>query len=575
MSLDGTGALPAPDEDGPPPRNTILTLLDAEQLARFYAAGHWRPETIYGRVRQRSAVTPDKVAVREASRQASYAELVDAADRLAGALEAAGLRPGQRVAVWLSSRIETAVALLACSRNRYVCSPSLHRDHTVAEVTELLSRMRAAALIAETGYGADAGRADIFERAGELETLKAALAVPPRAAGTAGIFPELTLEPTSAPATTPDTVVYLAFTSGTTGEPKGVMHSDNTLLAPVRSLAGDWRLGADSVVYSISPLSHNLGFGAMLLALTEGGELVVHDLPRGASLLDRLLETGTTFLFGVPTHAIDLLAELRARGFDRGGRLQGFRISGSAVPAAVAEGLLAHGVTPQSGYGMTEAGSHHYTRPDDPAEVVVGTSGRACAGYEVRIFSQEDPDLELPIGEIGQIGGRGAGLMLGYFDDQRGTEESFNRQGWFLTGDLGLMDDAGNVKVTGRKKDIIIRGGHNIFPAKIEGLTLRHAAVDKAAAVPFPDERLGERVCLVVSLKRGTAIEPEELLEHLDAAGLSRYDMPEYFLRLDELPLMPSGKIFKRRLVEWLDSGRVSATPIRFSPKATGADEAV
>ena len=223
---------------------------------------------------------------------------------------------------------------------------------------------------------------------------------------------------------------------------------------------------------------------------------------------------------------------------------------------------------------MTEAGSHHYTRPDDRPELIANTSGRACAGYEVRIFSEQDRDVELPHGEVGLVAGRGAGLMLGYFDDQAATEESFNRDGWFLTGDLGSLDGAGNLTITGRKKDVVIRGGHNIFPAKIEALALGHEAVDKVAAVPVADERLGERVCLAVTLKPGATLEPSALLDHLAAAGLSRYDMPEYYLPLDALPLMPSGKIWKRRLVEWLESGQVTPVPVRFVPGPPGGGEA-
>src|SRR6202000_161874 len=117
---------------------------------------------------------------------------------------------------------------------------------------------------------------------------------------------------------------------------------------------------------------------------------------------------------------------------------------------------------------MTEAGSHHYTLPSDPPDLICETSGRACDGYEIRIFSREDQNVEIPAGEIGQIGGRGASLMLGYFDDQATTEQWFNADGWFMTGDIGWMDEAGYLRVTGRKKDIIIRGGHNIYPAKIE-----------------------------------------------------------------------------------------------------------
>ncbi len=139
--------------------------------------------------------------------------------------------------------------------------------------------------------------------------------------------------------------------------------------------------------------------------------------------------------------------------------------------------LLRYGIVPQSGYGMTEAGSHHYTRIDDGPDRIVQTSGRACDGYEVRIWSADDPDVEAPVGEIGQIGGRGASLMLGYFDNQAANDEAFNKHGWFMTGDLGRLDADGYLQITGRKKDLIIRGGHNIYPARIENLAMQHPAV--------------------------------------------------------------------------------------------------
>jgi acyl-CoA synthetase len=552
--------------------NTMLTLLSGEQLRSFYAAGYWRDSTIYTLVRSQAERAPDRVAMRERFRETTYGALVEAADRLAGALHAAGVRPGQRVAVWLPSRIETAVAVLACSRNGYVASPSLHRDHTVADIVEVLKRMRASALIAEAGYGADADRRDIFAEARALDSLRFVLRLEPRDEASAGDAVLADLPDSAAgdgPAevwTDPDTVVYLAFTSGTVGQPKGVMHSDNTLLAPARSLAADWSLDESMVVYSASPLSHNLGFGAMVMTLTGGGQLVVHDLPRGGTLVDRLIETGTTFAFGVPTHAMDLLTELEQRGLTSVGALQGFRISGASLTPVVAEGLLAHGVVPQSGYGMTEAGSHHYTRPDDEPRLVIESSGRACAGYEVTIFSREDPDQEVAPGEVGQIGGRGASLMLGYFDDQATTEASFNSAGWFMTGDLGWQDEAGYIRITGRKKDVIIRGGHNIFPAKIEHLAMRHDGVDKAAVIPVADARLGEKVCLAVTVKSGHTVGAGEILAHLDAAGLSKYDMPEYFLELPEIPLLPSGKVSKRELVAQVEAGRLTPAPVRFTP---------
>ncbi|HEX8868522.1 MAG TPA: fatty acid--CoA ligase family protein, partial [Lentzea sp.] len=406
---------------------------------------------------------------------------------------------------------------------------------------------------------------DVFDRVRDLDGLRLVLRLDPATADQP-VFGDLPVarEPAEAWGD-PDTVVYLAFTSGTVGNPKGVMHSDNTLLAPARAMARDWSLHEDMVVYSASPLSHNLGFGAMIMTLTGGGQLVVHDLPRGASLADRLVETGTTFLLGVPTHATDLLAELEARGITELGAVKGFRISGASLTSVVAEGLLRHGIVPQSGYGMTEAGSHHYTRPDDDPQLIIGSSGRPCAGHEARIFSRENPDEELPAGEVGQIGGRGASLMLGYFDDQETTESSFNSTGWFLTGDLGWADEEGYIRITGRKKDVIIRGGHNIFPAKIEHLVVRHPAVAGAAVIPVPDARLGEKVCLVVVPRPGAALEPQDVLAHLDISGLSKYDMPEYFAALEVLPLLPSGKVAKRTLTGMVADGVLAPAPVRFS----------
>ena len=562
--------------------NTILTTLSPERLKQHYAEGFWTSDTIYMLARKNAETHPDHFALRDRYRRLTFAQAVEAADRLAADLAAKGVRRGQRVAVWLSSRLETAIALLACSRNGYVCCPSLHRNHTVGEIGELMERMRAVALIAEIGYGADADRHDVFALGEALKSMRAIYRVPALSAADADCLPyarllDPKLDMSAAPAvyTEPDTVVYLAFTSGTTGKPKGVMHSDNTLLSNARALAGDWSLGTDSVIYTLSPLSHNLGFGAMISAFAVGAELVVHDIARGESLAERIAETGTTFIFGVPVHAIDLLKEIRTRDASLLKAVKGFRISGAPVPQEVAAELLQYGVVPQSGYGMTEACSHHYTLPTDDPKMIIGSSGRACPGYEVKIFTREDPEKEAPVGEVGQIGGRGASLMLGYYDNQDATEDSFNSQGWFMTGDLGWMDENGYLRITGRKKDVIIRGGHNIYPAKIEALAGRHAGVERAAAVPVADERMGEKVCLVVMPRAGKTVDPMDMLAHLDATGLSKFDMPEYMISVDDIPLTASGKILKRDLVEQIKAGTLVPQPVRWvAPKAAAAEAA-
>ena len=552
------------------PVGRILTCLDTVQAGAYYEAGLWSADSIYSLFVGAAEAAPQRTAFQERDRAISYAELSDAVDRLAGHLRGQGLTTGDRVAVWLPSRVEVAAAVLACAREGFVCAPSLHRDHTVGQVMELLRRMHAAAFIGQSGYGADATRHDIFTRLGDLPSIRASFALEPATAAMP-LF-DTVREGAGAAASThagahPDAIAYLAFTSGSTGQPKGVLHSSNTLLAPVRAMAKDWAIGEGSVIYSLSPLSHNLGFGAMLMALCLGGTLVSHDLPRGASVAQRMRETRSTFAFGVPTHVIDLLRELDAGEVSALPDLVGFRVSGASVGRDIAQRMLARGVVPQSGYGMTEAGNFHYTRPDDDPELITGSSGRPFTGHEVRIVDREDPTRELPRGAVGQILARGPSVMLGYFDDQLATEQAFTEDGWLLTGDLGWVDEADNVRITGRKKDVIIRGGHNIFPARIENLANSAPGVSRAAAIPVPDERLGEKVCLVIArTSPGGDVDPDVLLRHLDEVGLSKYDMPEFLAVVDDIPLLPSGKLDKRSLLELLDAGKLEILPVRFRP---------
>jgi acyl-CoA synthetase len=554
--------------------NTILTRLSADLIRKYEAEGFWGRDTIYALVRGHAERAPDAFAVRDRFRRLTYRQLLEAADALAADLAGHGVRAGQRIGVWLPSRIEAVVALLACSKTGAVCCPSLHRDHTVGEVVELMQRVRCMAFVWQTGYGADADRHDVLQALKAVPTLRHVYRLEPLAETDPAPFTRLLkAKPADTPVKTdPNGVVYLAFTSGTTGRPKGVMHSDNTILANARQLAKDWNIASAAVIYALSPLSHNLSFvGAQVISLAVGAELVVYDLPRGASLADRIVETGTSFLVGVPPNAIDLLAEMQRRGLSGLGRLKGFRISGSAVPSEVVAGLIKQGIRPQAGYGMTENCSHQYTLPDDPPERIIETSGKTCPGYELKIFKADGRDTEAAPGEVGEIGGRGASLMLGYFDDQQATEDAFNKDGWFMTGDLGTIDADGYLRISGRAKDIIIRGGHNIHPARVEELATRHAAVQRAAAVPVKDARLGEKVCLAVVFRAGKAVTPDELLAHLNAAGLSKFDMPEYFLTLDEIPLTPNGKMLKRAIVDWIRDGKVKPEPVRFEGRRARA----
>lgn len=554
----------------------ILTLHDPRSTAEHYRSGAWQDDTLYGRLAHHAAVRGHAFALRDGVVRLTWAQLRDWVDAVAHDLDHAGARRGDRVAVWLPNRVESFVTLLACSRNGYLCNPSLHQNYTVDEIVTLMQRIDCTVLVAQVGHGADSHKASVFERLGEIPSLRRCYALPRPGvgsdlpAGTAAYPAATPPRQSRAPDTDPDKVMYLAFTSGTTGLPKGVMHTDNTLLANGRAMVADWGHDERTVLLCLSPMSHHISTVALEQTLVCGCEMVMTDPRSGRSAIDWIVETGATYVMGVPTHGMDILQAMQERGLSTLGSVKVFYMAGAPIPKETAHRFLTLGITPQNVYGMTENGSHQYTLPTDSPDVITGTCGKACKGYEVKLWSQENPNVEAGPGEVGEIGGRGGVLMVGYFGNQAATEGTFNEHGWMMSGDLGRFDAHGNLQIVGRKKDLIIRGGHNIHPARIEDLAYRHPSVVKAAAFPVADERLGEKVCLAL-ICRGTPPAGDEMLTHLDREGLSKYDMPEYFIVLPEFPLTPSGKILKRELVEWARSGRIRPAPVRFQPSRTEA----
>jgi acyl-CoA synthetase len=550
--------------------SSILSLQDVERARQFYAAGYWRSDTLYRLFCASAERTPERFVLRDINARLTFRAAREWADALARDLHDAGLRAGDRVSVWLPSRVETALIFLACSRMGYVCNTSLHRDYTYDDIVALLARAGSTAFFAQPGYGADGATKDIFSMVARLPRLKKTYKIAPLRADISESDQPMGLNDlpgaaAAVPASSdPDRIIYLAFTSGTTGQPKGVMHSDNTILANARAIVKDWGFDQETVVYSLSPLSHNIGIVGLAVAIACGGEFIAHtpiDAPR---MLDRIIETGATYLLGVPTHAIDLLSEMRRRGMEALGRVAAFQLGGAPVPPTTVLGLMQVGVKTQNAYGMTENHSFQYTRRDDSHDTIASTCGRPADGMEIKLWREDDCGVESAPGAVGELGVRGASLMLGYFDDQATTELSFNCDGWFMTGDLARFDERGNLQIAGRKKDLIIRGGHNIYPVRIEEFTMRHPAVAKATAFAVADERLGERVCLAVIARANGTLSALDLLQHLNDQGLSKYDMPEFFLALNEFPLTASGKVLKRRLVEMVAQGLLKPEPVRW-----------
>jgi acyl-CoA synthetase len=542
---------------------TLLTLQDPGRAREYYRKGLWFAVGFYDLVVNQVRERPNHFAMRDSKKRLTWLEVERWTRAISKRLEEAGLRPGDRVSMALSNRVEALIIFLACSRNGFVCNPSLHRNYTTVEMKALLTEIGSAAVFYERGWNAD--NMDLLQPGEEVPGLL--LGIPLEAnAASSRCFPSPTEvgaqpEPIGQGA---DKVCYLAFTSGTTGRPKGVMHSDNTILANARDMVTRWGLDERTTLLSLSPISHHIAWVGFAQAVLAGAEFVLDD-PGAGSRLDWVRETEATYVMGVPTHAMDLLSDQRDRGLGRMGSIKTFYMAGAPIPKTVAESFIEQGITPQNVYGMTENSSHQFTHPDDTTETIVGTCGKGGPAYEVQIFDPDDNRRMLPPGEVGEIGGRGAALMLGYFGDQKSTEGSFNGAGWFMSGDLGRLDSEGNLEIVGRLKDIIIRGGRNILPAKIENLTIRHPLVEKAAAIAVSDPRLGEKVCLVISCNPSATPAAEEVLSHLNKQGLSKYDMPEFFAVVNEFPLTASGKILKRELSEQVKQGSLSPLPVRFS----------
>ena len=530
----------------------FLTLHDPQTAREFYARGLWKDDTFYSLMNDHADRRPDDIALVDGLTSLPWCALKARVDAMADSLLSQGIGAGDRVAIWMSNRIEAVITFLACSREGIACNPSLHRTYTCGEIVELLTELSASALVTEDGWGADRDTVDLYELLKDLPFLKKVY--------TPDTFPQYITGVDRTPHSNPDSVVYLAFTSGTTGKPKCVMHSCNTLLSNARDLARDWALSEQTVLLTLSPLSHHIAWVACGQWLVSGGRFVTDHPPEGMDRLAWIVESGATYVLGVPTHAMDILAEQKRQGMERLGQVQTFYMAGSAIPEVVAQAFVDQGITPQNIYGMTECSSHQYTHPSDPKEVWIQTCGRGGPAYEVKIWDPANPDVELPRGQTGNIGGRGAAMMLGYFANQAATEKTMNRHGYLLSGDLGSFDINGNLRIEGRIKDVIIRGGHNINPSRIESLTLEHKRVEKAAVFGLPDDRLGEKGCLAVI----GDVSPEEMLAHLAREGLSKYDMPEWFLDVRAMPLTASGKILKREMIDMVGRGELSPLPVRY-----------
>jgi len=338
----------------------------------------------------------------------------------------------------------------------------------------------------------------------------------------------------------------MAFTSGTTGNPKGVIHSHNTTLSTCRTLNGDMRVTEDEVFLVYLPLGLNWGYLTLVQAVMAGARAVLLDQFGARAALELIQRERVTYIPTAPASIIAMLNEPELGRFD----LSSLRVvitGGASCPVETIREFRARirGHLIEL-YGMLETGFHTYTRFSDNPEAVTGTVGTVSSGLGLRLIDEAGRDVA--VGAEGEIAAEGPSVHLGYHKNPQANAEFFTADGWFRTGDLGQFDAAGNVRIVGRLKEMINRGGKKFFPREIEEILYTHPKILHAAIVGVPDPRLGERNCLCVIPRPGQALALDEVVAYLKD-GVATYKLPETIEVFDELPFTPTGKIQRHVLV--------------------------
>lgn len=530
----------------------VVAALRDTSHANFRQAGYWLDKAVDQLLTEAVARAPDKVAMvadradRDEAPRFTYRELDDLANRAASSLLRLGVGRGDVVTVQLPNWWEFVVTAFACSKIGAVMNPVMPilRER---ELVYILNFCQAKVFVVPKLYrGFDYAAMAQGMRA-ELPHLKHVIVADGE--GDTG-FERMLLSADASelpPGLRPDDMAVLMFTSGTTGEPKGVMHTSNSLIACCKALSGRFGLDSSDVLLVASPVGHMTGYAAIvLLSVYLGGTMILQDIweaKRGVGLMAR---EGVTYTAASTPFLSDICEAVKG-GSPQPKSLRSFLCGGAPIPSVLIERAAGElGLKVCSLWGMTEVLSGTLTEPSRAVEKSASTDGRSLEGMEVRIVDSDGNPV--PAGEPGRLLVRGAQMFKGYY--KRPELPTFDGDGWFDSGDLAYMDKDGYIRISGRVKDILIRGGENVPVVEIENLLYKHPAVSAVAVVGFPDARLGERGCAFIVPRSGSTIDLTAVQAYLGEARMAKQFWPERIELVPELPRTASGKIQKFRLRE-------------------------
>ncbi|EEQ3011743.1 medium-chain fatty-acid--CoA ligase [Escherichia coli O126] len=529
--------------------NMKVTLTFNEQRrAAYRQQGLWGDASLADYWQQTARAMPDKIAVVDNHGASyTYSALDHAASCLANWMLAKGIESGDRIAFQLPGWCEFTVIYLACLKIGAVSVPLLP-SWREAELVWVLNKCQAKMFFAPTLFKQTRPVDLILPLQNQLPQLQQIVGVDKLAPATSSLSLSQIIADntplTTAITTHGDELAAVLFTSGTEGLPKGVMLTHNNILASERAYCARLNLTWQDVFMMPAPLGHATGFlHGVTAPFLIGARSVLLDIFTPDACLALLEQQRCTCMLGATPFVYDLLNVLEKQPADLSA-LRFFLCGGTTVPKKVARECQQLGIKLLSVYGSTESSPHAVVNLDDPLSRFMHTDGYAAAGVEIKVV--DDARKTLPPGCEGEEASRGPNVFMGYFDEPELTARALDEEGWYYSGDLCRMDEAGYIKITGRKKDIIVRGGENISSREVEDILLQHPKIHDACVVAMPDERLGERSCAYVVLKAPHhSLSLEEVVAFFSRKWVAKYKYPEHIVVIEKLPRTASGKIQK------------------------------
>lgn len=527
---------------------------DAARALQYRTRGYWTGRSFHEVLFESALRHPDREVFADANRRLTYGDLAEKVKRCAAFLIDIGIEPGDVVTVQLPNRVEFPVVFFALELVGAIAN-QISPDFRASELEYILRFSQSKAYVCAKkmrGFEYLPMAQDVRERVQKFTIVCVDEIESVAQADVVSMFNLDAIEPLPESRwvkVSPDRIIRMAFTSGTTGNPKAVLHSANTTLYAAMILNADMQMTDGDVLLTYLPVGLNWGYLTLLQTVLAGARAYLMERFSAGEALRLVEQEGVTY---IPTAPASIVAMLNHPDVERTA-LDSLRVIVTGGASAAIETIKEfQRRLPATSlielYGMLETGFHAYTRIGDDPVAVNGTIGRVVDGLELEIYRPDGTPAAF--GEEGEIAARGPSVHLGYFNNSEENQKSFPGQGWFLTGDLGkFVDEQRNVAIVGRRKEIINRGGKKYFPREVEEVLYGHPAFLQVAVVGIPDPRVGEKGCLFAVLKPGSPpISLDQVVSFL-RGKVADYKLPERLELIDEFPMTPTGKVKRADLI--------------------------